>query len=174
MVYNMYLRHWIEIDVNNLVQVACNHLPRERERERVGECMCDGVRCEAYLGDLKQCLEVELSLWSDEPVESNGGQVTHCHLERGKVGGGGGEGENENELHNTHTHTHLIWTGELHYLSTEVAAFDGPQILQHTHTHTNSTSAPCKPHPSLSGCSSCCRSPCTACTEFRSQSVTPE
>ena len=40
-----------------------------------------GLVC--YLGDIKQLLEVKRPLGGYKAVESDGGQVAHCHLETG-------------------------------------------------------------------------------------------
>lgn len=65
----MYLRDWIEIDVNNLVQIACHNL---HERQGLLHCTTwSTVR--AYLGHLKEGLEIKLSTGGDESVEGYGG-----------------------------------------------------------------------------------------------------
>ena len=48
---------------------------------------------EIDLCNIKECLEVEFSVWCDKHVESYGGQVTHSHLRR---------------THVTHTHERLL------------------------------------------------------------------
>ena len=56
-----YLRHWVVVDVNDLVEIP-------------GDDLCD----------LKQALEVVLAV-ADKAVESDGGKVADSHFVRGSV-----------------------------------------------------------------------------------------
>ena len=82
-----------------------------------------------YLGDINQLLEVELSLWSYKAVESDGGQVAHCHLLGGRDRHGTMMWVTREGYYSSPALTHLIRAAVLDDLCAEVATSDRSQIL---------------------------------------------